>query len=56
MSKEREGMGWSDSCRFCGEHGPKAEPFVCAICRDNIFDWLNSKDWVVIPSNKEVER
>ena len=43
-----EGMYVSDKCQFCNTCGPKAEPFLCAECRERIFEWINTKGWSIL--------
>lgn len=44
-----KGMFYSDRCKFCHDFGEKIEPYLCEDCKQKIFDWINSKGWILIP-------
>ncbi len=52
----KPGMFFSDRCRFCGDFGPKVEPFLCNFCRDEIFQWINEHNWAVVPANNSEDK
>lgn len=46
------GMFYSDRCNFCGDLGQNIEPWVCDLCRDKIFDWINQHGWTLLQTEK----